>query len=138
MLAESRVREACAEIGCHSPLTSSLGEELTMAIREREGQGRGRKPCGHKGCLCHWPHIIRKGWSKALVEAWGCCSRSSPFMDRRCLLIGLNPWNLKINYNFAPLKSERMTITHFSNHLMPIVDIRSVRQDTLRIALQEN
>lgn len=52
MLAQSRVRRVCAELGAlqstHSPLL--LGEELTMTIRDREEEER--VSCGHMGCLC--------------------------------------------------------------------------------------
>lgn len=108
-------------LGCHSPLTSSLGEELTMAIRERKEQGRGRKPCGHKGCLCHWPHIIRNDGPRHQWKLGNAVLglHLSWTGDACSLVFGVNPWNLKINYNFAPLKSERMTITHFSNHQCP-------------------
>lgn len=70
MLAESRVREACAVLGVPQSIYLLSWGTTDLTIRDREGQGRGKNPHGHMRCLCLWPHIIRKGWSKSPVVAW--------------------------------------------------------------------
>lgn len=96
-----------------------------MTIRDREEQGEQRFPVSVWG-VCSWGKPLalynQKGMGQGASSRWDHQVEGPHLHGQKitCLLVrGVNPWNLKINSNFASLKLKTMTITHFSNQWRP-------------------